>query len=237
MSRPLCVVALLLVVPVAPARGEDLAAFLAGATGAARPSVIVRGAGELVTTSAEGTVRHRIAIEQRPAGDLYLEVGSPGARALLPPTGAALLAAGGSPVPFPLDAALVGSEFSREDLQPFDAGRFGSPTIVDRGEDDTTVSLDPRDSQYSLEVITFDRERRVPLKVMSYKDTLSNLLKMRRESGHVSVGGRWLPTEITIENFPLKSTSTMTLTWTAVDDQAPRFDPKAFASAPPLLTP
>jgi len=237
MSRPASVVAILLAVVAAPARGEDLAALLAAATSAARPSTTVRGEGELVSVSPEGTVRHRIAIAQRPAGDLYVEVQSPVARALLPTSGAALLAAGAAPAPFPADAALAASEFSREDLQPFDAGRFGSPTIVDRGADDTTVSLDPRDSQYSLQVITFDREKRVPIKVMSYKDTLSNLLKMRRESGHVLVGGRWLPTEITIENFPLKTTSTLTLQWTTVDEQAARFDPKTFASAPPLLAP
>ena len=237
MSRSSSVAALLLVLAAVPARGEDLAALLAGATSAARPVATVRGEGELVTVSPDGTTRHRLAIAQRPAGDLYIEVASPRARALLPATGAALLAAGSTPAPFPLDAALVGSEFSREDLQPFDAGRFGSPTIVDRGADDTTVSLDPRDSQYSLQVITFDREKRVPIKVMSYKDTLSNLLKMRRESGHVLVGGRWLPTEITIENFPLKTTSTLTLQWTTVDEQAARFDPKTFASAPPLLAP
>ena len=106
-----------------------------------------------------------------------------------------------------------------------------------RSAEDTTVSFDPRDSQYSLEVITFDGEKRVPIKVMSYKDTLNNLLKMRRESGHVQVGGRWLPTEITIENFPLKATSTITLQWTTVVDQASRFDPATFATVPSLLAP
>ena len=64
---------------------------------------------------------------------------------------------------------------------PFDAGRYGSPTIVDRSPAETTVSLDPHGSQYSLVVITFDREKQVPVKVMSYKDTYSNLLRMRRE--------------------------------------------------------
>jgi hypothetical protein len=164
-------------------------------------------------------------------------VQSPRVRALLPASGGALLAAGPDPAPFPIDGALAGSEFSREDLQPFDAARFGSPTIVDRSAEDTTVSFDPHDSQYSLEVITFDREKRVPVKVMSYKDTLNNLLKMRRDRAHVRVGGCWLPTEIAIENFPLKATSTLTLTWTTIADQAMRFDPETFATAPPLLAP
>ena len=99
------------------------------------------------------------------------------------------------------------------------------------------MSLDPHDSQYSLVVVTFDREKQVPVKVMSYKDTLSHLLRMRRENGHQQVGGRWLPSEISIENFPLKVTSTLTLKWSAVDDQPARFDPKTFASVPALVQP
>ena len=239
MSRLSCVIALLIATAVAPARGEDLATFLAGATAAAHPSATVRGDGELVTTSPDGTSRARVVVLQRPSGDLYVEVQPPDAQALLLANGTALLSArpGAAPVPFANDAALAGSEFSREDLEPFDAGRYGSPTIVDRSPAQTTVSLDPHDSQYSLVVVTFDREKQVPVKVMSYKDTLSHLLRMRRENGHQQVGGRWLPTEISIENFPLKVISTLTLKWTAVDDQPTRFDPKTFASGPALIQP
>ena len=85
------------------------------------------------------------------------------------------------PRPSPSTRALGGSEFTREDLQPFDAGRYGSPTIVDRSPAETTVSLDPHGSQYSLVVITFDREKQVPVKVMSYKDTSATCSRMRRE--------------------------------------------------------
>lgn len=239
MSRLSCAIALLISTAVAPARGEDLATFLAGATAAAHPSATVRGDGELVTTSPDGTSRARVVVLQRPSGDLYVEVQPPDAQALLLANGSALLSPrpGAAPVAFANDAALAGSEFSREDLEPFDAGRYGSPTIVDRSPAQTTVSLDPHDSQYSLVVVTFDREKQVPVKVMSYKDTLSHLLRMRRENGHQQVGGRWLPSEISIENFPLKVTSTLTLKWAAVDDQASRFDPKTFASAPALVQP
>lgn len=237
MSRSWPVAALTLLLTALPARGEDLAALLAGATAAGRPSTAIRGDGELVTTSPEGTTKARIAVLQRPSGDLYFEVQPPEARALLLADGSAWIspAAGKPPAAFAADAPLASSEFSREDLQPFDASRYGSPTIVDRNPSQTTVQLDPHQSQYTLVVVTFDREKQVPTKVMSYKDTLSNLLRMRRERGHQQVGGRWLPTEIEIENFPLKVTSALTLKWSAVDDAAARFDPKTFATAPPLL--
>ncbi len=237
MLRWSCVVALLLSTAVAPARGEDLATLLAGATAGAHPNATVRGDGELVSVSPDGTVRARIAVLQRANGDVYVEAQPPGARALVPMAGDSLLSAtpGAAPEAFPNDGALAGSEFTREDLRPFDAGRFGSPTIVDRNPAETTVSLDPHGSQYSLVVVTFDNEKHVPVKVMSYKDTYSNLLRMRREHGHVRVANRWLPTEISIENFPLKVTSTLTLKWSAVEDQPARFDPKTFATGPALI--
>lgn len=236
MPRLSCTVALLFALAAAPARGEDLAALLAGATAAARPSATVRGDGELVTASPDGTTRARVAVLQRPDGALYLEAQPPGARALLSADGRAWSAGpGAAPQPFANDAGFAGSEFTREDLEPFDAARYGSATIVDRNPSQTTVSLDPHASQYSLVVITFDREKQVPVKVMSYKDTLSHLLRMRRESGQQQIGGRWLPAEVTIENFPLKVTSTLTLKWTAVDADDARFDARTFATAPPLI--
>jgi hypothetical protein len=216
-------------VTASPVRGDDLAAFLTAAGEATKPSASIRATGELVTTSPDGTTTQQIAIVQRPSGDLYFALQPSGARALLPVNGAALLspASGQAAAPFGLDAALGGSEFSREDLTPFGLARFGSPTVVDRNDSEITVSLDPhKPSQYSLEVITFDRDKRAPVKVMVYKETLSNLLKMRRDSGFVQVAGRWLPTTVAMENFPLRTTSTLTLRWAEAPDNAALFDAK-----------
>ena len=218
-------------VAVTAARGDDLGALLTAASAASKPSAPIRGTGELVTTSPELTTKQQITIVQRPNGDLYFELQPSGTRALLRVNGDALLspAAGKAAVPFALDAGLGGSELSREDLMPFSVARFGSPTVVDRNGTETTVSLDPRKpSQYSLEVITFDREKQAPVKVMVYKDTLSNLLKMRRDSGFVQVAGRWLPTTVTMENFSLRSTSTLTLTWAETADAPALFDAKSW---------
>jgi len=237
MNRLSRAVALLVALVASAAHGEDLAALLAAATSGARPTATVRGDGELVTTSPDGSTRQRVAVLQRANGDLAIAVQPGDVRALLPAAGAALIASdGGGAEPFAADAPLAGSELTREDLQPFDAARFGSPTIVDRGSAGTTVQLDPKDSQYTLMVITFAPTTHAPVKVMSYKDTLSNLLRMRRERGHVEVAGRWLPTEIISENFPLKVTTTLTLQWKAASDQPQWFDAKAFTSAPPLIS-
>jgi hypothetical protein len=239
MSRAYRIVALLLAV-AAVARGDDLAGFLAAASAASKPAAPIRGDGELVTTSADGTTRQQIAVLQRPNGDLYLELRPIGLRALIPSSGEAMLSAapGNAAAPFALDAPLAGSEFTREDLQPFNLARFGSPTIVDRNGAEMTVSLDPlKPSQYSLEAITFDRDKHAPVKVMLYKDTLSNLLKMRRDGDLVQLAGRWLPKTVSMENFPLRTTSTVTLSWSETADQPALFDPKTWAQPSPLSFP
>jgi len=239
MSRVLFGISLLCAL-AGMARADDLVAFLAAAGDAARPSAPIRADGELVTTSPEATTRQQIAIVQRPSGDLYLELRPSGARALLPASGAAVLspAAGTAAARFALDAPVAASEFSGEDLLPFSPARFGSPTIVDRNGGEVTVSLDPLEpSQYSLEVITFDRERRAPVRVMVYKETLNNLLKMRRDTDLVQVGGRWRPTTVTIENFPLRSSSTLSLRWSETPDQPALFDPKTWSQPSPLTFP
>src|SRR4029434_4373593 len=171
MRAPI-VVALVLSLAAALAVGEDLPTVLKGASAAARPTAALRADGTLVTASPDGTVRDQIAIVRRPNGDLYVELREAGTRALLFADGdKALLvpAKGKRSEPFALDASLGGSEFTREDLRPFNVQNYQSPTIVDRRNGEVTVSLTPNaGSQYSLQVITFDSERKVPLIVKNY---------------------------------------------------------------------
>lgn len=238
MTRSLAV--LLLFTP-ALAWAEDLQEFLSAATVAARPTQALRADGVLTTTSAAGSSRQPITLVQRPNGDLYLELREAGVRALLTAVGEAWLAArpGAPAAPLALDAPLAGSEFTREDLQPFVAMRFAAPSIVDRTPEDVTVSLDPQASQYRLVVITFDRDKRVPLKVLSYRDSLHNLVKLRRERDHVRVGGRWVPREVAIEHFPLRASSVLSLRWSTAAEMPGLFDPGALdrSSPLPVLTP
>jgi hypothetical protein len=239
MRIPVLVFALLLI--AAPAAiAEDLSAFLTAATAAARPTAPVRGDGELVTTSPDGSTHDQIATVRRPNGDVYIELRNAGIRALLSGDGKTALLVPGTGKrsgPFALDAALGDSEFTREDLRPFSAAAARSPTIVDRGSEDVTVSLTPEASQYLLQVITFDNAKKVVLVVKNYKDKISNLVKMRRERGFTSVGGAWLPAEISMEDFPLRATSTMTLRWQAIDDQPALFDPAALGKPSTLTWP
>lgn len=232
------VVALTALAAAAPAAAEDLSTFLTAATAAVRPTAPVRGDGTLVTTSPDGTVKDHIAIIYRPNGDAYLELKDSGTRVLLLGDGSAALLvpqSGKSSQTFALDDVLDHSEFTREDLRAFNVEQYKSPTIVDRRDGEITVSATPKPSQYALQVITFDTDRKVPLLVKNYKDTISNLVKMRRSRGFSSAAGTWLPGEIVMENFPLHVTSTMTLQWKPTEDVAALFDP-ATLTKPSTLT-
>jgi hypothetical protein len=218
---------------------EDLPTFLKGATAAARPNVPLRADGELLTTSPDGTTRDQLAMLRRPNGDVYIELRTAGIRALLLGNGKAFLVpgAGKSATDFALDASLGNSEFTREDLRPFAADSYRSPTIVDRNGDELSVSLTPHPSQYALEVITFNGSRHVPVVVKNYKDTVSNLIKMSRSTGLTSIGGTWMPSEIAMENFPLHATSTAKLRWQTTEDVPALFDPAALSKPSTLQWP
>ncbi len=235
--RPL-VALLALVAPAVAVAADDLPTFLTAATAAERPSQPMRADGELVTATPDANARDQIAIVRNPHGDVYVELRTAGIRALIPADGNAarlVPAKGKSSEAFALDAALGDSEFTREDLELFRTDAYRSPTIVDRGADDVTVSLTPITSQYVLQVITFDREKHVPLTVKNYKDKISNLVKMRRDRSLTAGGGTWLPAEVSMEDFPLRTTSTMTLRWQPASEVAALFDPAAL-NKPSVLT-
>jgi hypothetical protein len=231
--------ALLALVAAAPAvAADDLLTFLIAATAAERPSQPMRADGELLTTTPDSSTRDQIAIVRNPHGDVYVELRTAGIRALIPADGNAarvVLGKGKSSEAFALDAPLGDSEFTREDLELFRTEAFRSPTIVDRGADDVTVSLTPITSQYVLQVITFDGDKHVPLTVKNYKEKISNLVKMRRDRTLTAGGGTWLPAEVSMEDFPLRTTSTMTLRWQPAADAAALFDPAAL-NKPSVLT-
>lgn len=232
----------LLTLLVVPATGDaapvDLNTFLPEMEEAAKPNVTLRADGTMTVASPEGTKTDQILMIHREGNDLYIEL-KQGSKALLLKGGAeSFIAMAGAKeaTAFKPDAALAGSELTREDLQPFAVARYKTPRIVDQTSQIVHVALFPQQSQYSMLVITFDREKKVPVKTMYYKDTLNNLVKMRRDSEHVLVGRRWLPQRIEVENFALRNTTTLALQWSQATDVVPELFQSAFLGRPSNLT-
>jgi hypothetical protein len=220
MRRILSTPTILLVLAGSSARAADLATFLDAASKACHPSAIVRADGVLRHQNPDQNTSERIVLFRSPDDDVYVELQKSGDRALIKADGSAYLRAGsaGSVKPFEVGDALGGTNFTREDLEPFDVSRYGSPTIIDRSAKEITVSLAPQRSQYSLVVITFDRQRKTPIKALLYEETYSNLVKMERYEDRVRVAGTWLPQSVTMEHFKLRGTSTMELEWREASD-------------------
>jgi Outer membrane lipoprotein-sorting protein len=215
---------------VAAADMSDLNALLKSVADEARVTTPLRADGDLTVSSPDGTHRHQVILLYRPGksgSDLYIEARNDGTKVLILSDGAQafLLKKGESkPQPFPPDATLLGSEFSREDLEPFHTSNIKDARISDENPPRMTVSIVSKPSQYVLEVATLDTERKVPLKTLYYRDTVNNLVKMERDQDYVAVGRKWLPQTITIEDFKLRTVSTLKLKWT----QAPTFPPELF---------
>lgn len=205
---------------------ESLEQFLRGVEAATQVAVPLRAAGQFEVTSPETTTAVQVALIVRPPTDTYIEL-KPGIKALLlsQPEQAYLLKKDAAKAePFPADASFAESDFARADLEPFRLSHYTDWRITDETANDMTVTLFPKSSQYSLIVITFDREKRAPLKTLYYRETLNNLVKMRRDNDYVLVGRKWMPTVVSMETFKLKTRATFTLRWS----QSTSFPPELF---------
>lgn len=216
----------------------DLGVFLPEMEEAARPNVSLRADGTITTTTPEKSTSDQIILLHRESNDVYAELRQAKYKVLLLKGGTeAFRHVDGAKQPGPCapETPLGESEITCEDLQPFRVERYHTPRIVDQSGQQVQLALFPKQSQYSLVVITFDREKKVPLKTMYYQETLNNLVKMRRDSDHVLVGRRWMPTKVTVERFALRSTTTLNLTWKQSPDVPPEIFDRAFLARPSNL--
>jgi hypothetical protein len=218
---------------------DFLSDFLRGAEEAAEVKLPLRAEGQFEVVSPETTRRDEIALVERPPTDTFIALHREGVRALLLGNSAFRVVGRTAKVEsFPLDASLDDSDFTREDLEPFRVLRYKQALISDDSATMLMVTFSPTKSQYCLVVIAFDRQRKVPVKIQYYRDTVNNLVKMQRLSDYVLVGDKWKPTTISMETFSMRTHTTMTLRWTPQPNvSAELFDPASLAQAPLALWP
>jgi hypothetical protein len=212
---------------------ENLTDFLRGAEEATHATAALRGDGEFEVQTPEATRRDQVTMIVRPPADVFLALRQEGIKALLLGNDGHLLKTGAATAgPFHPAATFAESDFTREDLEPFRLSRFKDWRISDESGTELTVMFVPQDSQYSLVVIIFDREKKVPLKTLYYRETLSNLVKLRRNEAFVLVGRTWMPGRTSMETFKLHTQTTFTMRWTE-DSAVPSelFDPAALPRA------
>jgi len=89
-----------------------------------------------------------------------------------------------------------------------------------------------------LLVHTIDRERDVILQTKYYRDSISNLVKIRRDDEFAQVGGRWRPATIAVQSFREPTSTRLSLAWReAPDAPAALFTPAGLRAPSPLRWP
>lgn len=203
--------ALLVAAPPAPA--TDLPRLLAAvAANAAFPTParadvhLERRQGGTVTATA------RLVLLGR-GHTVYLEVQG-GERALIRPAKVVVAQAGRRPRRAAPGTALTGSDIALEDLAVFTAGALRVPQVSDDGPAGVVVTGAPAAaSSYVLLVHTIDPDQDVAVRTQYYRESIGNLVKIRRDAGLRQVGSHWRPGEIALENLREATSTTLGLAW------------------------
>lgn len=128
--------------------------------------------------------------------------------------GKAVTKTGAASTPIGVDDVLAGSGLRGLDFFPFWKTDYDRAFTSDENTLEQTVSLYADSGRpYSLYVITFDKAKLVPRMIKFYKDTFSNLVRIRTDKDWVMVGSRPRPTEILIKDFAGNSLRTYKFEW------------------------
>jgi len=93
-------------------------------------------------------------------------------------------------------------------------------------------------SAYALVVLTIDPERKVIVQTKYYRDSISNLVKIRKDDDLTQVGGRWRPATIAIEGLRPPGTTRLGLLWReALDAPAVLLTPAGLRAPSPIAWP
>src|SRR5215470_5384394 len=172
--------ALLALLAAAPARAEGLAELLAAVGTNARFDAPARADVRIESSGAPG----RAILVGR--GDaLYVEV-KDGLRALVRP--GEIVVAGGAHGVAAGAERVAGSDLQLEDLVVFRPAALAFPQISDEETTSTVVTSAPAGpSNYTLLVLTVDRDKHAVVKTQYYAKTINELAKLRRDTGLVQV--------------------------------------------------
>lgn len=191
---------------------------------------------DITILTGDGKTEEAVLIVDPASGRQFFAVKSTGYRALSPMDwtgGKAVAKAGAAAVAHGAD-----EEFAELDIRPMEffgfwAGRYQTAFISDDNRLEKTVTVYARkEVPYILFVVTFGKEKLVPLITKFYKDEMNNLVRIRKDSEHVMVGSRPRPQKIVITDYTDNRETTLSLRWKALDSApAELFGEASFDSA------
>ena len=232
MARSLCafVVALFVAASAAEAR-SPLDQLLEDMAAQTQLLVPLRADGTIESDAAKGKASDRVALVTRGraggGAETFLAFEKADLRVLVPGPEGAKIATGKKVRDAKLETQIGDTSFTIEDLLAFDPKRCWGVHIVDERPDVMAIRCDPgkeSKTQYTLTVWKVDRAKGVPVQVLFYRETMSNLVKMLKADDFVSVGNKWRPQRLLMQDFKLHTKDVLTLTW----QQDPKFPPELF---------
>ena len=113
------------------------------------------------------------------------------------------------------------------------ADDYQTAFISDDNRLEKTVTVYAKEEvPYILFVITFDKEKLVPLISKYYQGEMNNLVRIRKDSDHVMVGSRPRPQKIVITDYTERTESTFLISWKTLESApADLFNETSFNSA------
>jgi hypothetical protein len=203
----------------AEASGSDLAAFLERAERMAAFTRPVRADIRVVRDGAP--VEHAVMIADPAAGRQFFALKSSGWRALMPlewGNGKVVKKDGARPAAVSVDEPLPATDLRAMEFFPFWKTDYMTAFISDANRLEKTVTLYGREpAPYVLFVITFDKEKLVPLTLKYYRENMNNLVRLRRDSEFTMVGSRPRPRRIEIRDYTENSNTTLEIDWRVLD--------------------
>ena len=201
------------------AAGSDLSAFLERAEQMSLFPKPVRA--DIKITRDEKPVDAAVLIFDPTANREFFALKSSGWRALMPigwGEGKAVTSAGKSPVTHSSDEPLGTTGLRGMEFFPFWKTDYTTAFVSDSNRTEKTVTLYAKTGlPYVLFVITFDKEKLVPLAIKYYRDNMNNLVRLRRDSDFVMVGSRPRPRHIELRDFTENTNVVYEFTWRTLD--------------------
>ena len=198
--------------------GGELEAFLERTVRMAVHNRPVRA--DINIVRGDGGKEQAVLVVDPERGHQFFAARGSGWRSLLPldwGKGRAIRSAGARPAELGTDEPLAATDLRGMEVFPFWRTDYRMAFISDDNRNEKTVTLYMPDTiPYTLLVITFDRAKMIPTMVKYYKDTMNNLVRLRRDSDFVMVGSRPRPGKVKIRDFSTNSSTTLELSWSVL---------------------
>lgn len=205
----------------ASATRSDLTSFLQRAAQMATHTHPVRA--DLTITKGDGTTTKATAIVDSESKRLFYANADGSWRALAPlgweGTGKVSVAKGSTPAKFGPNDPLGGTDLRAISFFPFWANvDLNTAFISDNTRLEKTVTLYPPDTgPYMLLVLTFDKEKLVPVTTKFYAGQMNNLVRLQSDTDYTMVGARPRPNKIIVNNYEDNTKTTFAVKWTLLE--------------------